>query len=252
MAIFKSSNPALTEKAFTGSQLITRTGQTMTIRGTMNRFGFLMLMVMGGAYYTWSGFYKGQDVSPYLWGGMIGGLIVAFVIIFKKEWAPFLAPLYGILEGLFIGAISAFFNNAFVESMPNIIVNAVGLTLGTALAMFLLYHFRAIKVTDKFRSMIVTATVGILIFYVITWVLRLFGVAVPFMHDSSLLGIGISLFVVGIASMNLLLDFDMIEKGAQHGAPKYMEWFGAFGLLVTLVWLYLEILRLLSRFANRN
>jgi uncharacterized YccA/Bax inhibitor family protein len=171
---------------------------------------------------------------------------------FKKEWSPFLAPAYAILEGLFVGAISAMYNFAFAESMPNIITNAVGLTVGTAVAMFLLYNFRVIKATERFKSVIVTATVGIAIFYLIVMVLRMFGVNVGFMHDSSMLGIGISLFVVGIAALNLILDFDMIEQGAAYGAPKYMEWFGAFGILVTLVWLYLEILRLLSRFASRD
>ena len=252
MALYKSSNPVITEKAFTGNPVVSRTGDTMTVRGTMNRFGFMMIMLMGGAYYTWNGFYNGQDVTPFLWGGMIGGLIVAIAIVVKKTWAPFLAPLYGLLEGLFVGAISAYYNDMFAESMPNIIINAVGLTIGTAVAMFLLYHFRIIKVTERLRSVIITATAGILIFYVITLVLRLFGMPVAFMHDSSMLGIGISLFVVGIASLNLLLDFDMIEHGARNGAPKYMEWFGAFGLLVTLIWLYLEILRLLSRLSNRN
>jgi uncharacterized YccA/Bax inhibitor family protein len=136
--------------------------------------------------------------------------------------------------------------------MPNIITNAVGLTLSVAVAMFLLYHFRVIKVTQKFRSMIVMATVGIMIFYLIVMVARFFGAQMAFMHDSTPLGIGISLFVVGIAALNLLLDFDMIEQGANHGMPKYMEWFGGFALLVTLIWLYLEILRLLSRFASNK
>jgi uncharacterized YccA/Bax inhibitor family protein len=156
------------------------------------------------------------------------------------------------LEGVFIGAISAMYNFAFAESMPNIITNAVGLTVGTAVAMFLLYHFRIIKATERFKSIIFTATAGIAIFYLIVMVLRIFGVNVSFMHDSSMLGIGISLFVVAIAALNLIMDFDMIEQGAAYGAPKYMEWFGAFGLLVTLVWLYLEMLRLLSRFASRD
>lgn len=249
MDIFKSSNPALGEKVFREIN-ITDASQVMTVRGTMNKLGLMMIFLMAGAFYTWSGFSKGQNMQPLMLVGAIGGFIVAMVIIFKKEWAPYLAPAYAILEGLFLGAISAMFSYAFADKMPNIITNAVGLTIGTGVAMFLLYNFRVIKVTEKFKSIVFTATAGIAIFYLITMVLRMFGVALPFMHDSSPLGIGISLFIVCIAALNLLMDFDMIEKGAAAGAPKYMEWYGAFGLIVTLVWLYLEILRLLSRFAS--
>ena len=187
-----------------------------------------------------------------MWVGIIGGLITALVICFKPTLAPYLSPAYGILEGFFLGAISAVLNDAFAERYPCLVMQAVGLTFGVALAMFLLYNFRVIKVTDKFRSVIIAATAGIAIFYLITLVLRLFGLNIPFMYDSSLLGIGLSLFIVAIAALNLLLDFDMIEKGADMGAPKFMEWYGAFGLLVTMVWLYIEILKLLSRFAGRK
>ncbi len=252
MALFKSGNPALSEKTFQGLSIAGTGGEVMSVRGTMNKLGFMLLLLMAGAFYTWSGFSKGQNVQPFLWIGAIGGLVVALVMAFKKEWAGYLAPAYALLEGLFIGAISALYNFAFAERMPKIITNAVGLTVGVAVAMFLLYNFRIIKATEKFKSVIITATAGIAIFYLIVLVLRMFGVNVAFMHDSSMLGIGISVFVAGIAALNLILDFDMIEQGAANGAPKYMEWYGAFGLLVTLVWLYLEILRLLSRFASRD
>lgn len=248
---FKSGNPALGEKTFRTITL-TDSSQAMTVRGTMNKLGLLLVFMMAGAFYTWKGFYNGQNVQPFLWIGAIGGLVIALIMAFKKEWAPYLAPAYGILEGLFLGAISAMYSYAFADKMPNIITNAVGLTVGTAVGMFLLYHFRVIKVTEKFKSIILMATAGIAIFYLITMVVRMFGVNMPFMHDSSPLGIGISLFIVAIAALNLLLDFDMIEQGANAGAPKYMEWYGAFGLLVTLIWLYLEILRLLSRFSSKN
>ncbi|HMP91511.1 MAG TPA: Bax inhibitor-1/YccA family protein [Phnomibacter sp.] len=251
MFSLKSSNPALGEKAFKGLTLTDSTN-AMTMRGTMNKLGLMLLLMMAGAFYTWNAFSKGQNVMPFMWGGLIGGLVIALVLAFKKEWAPYLAPAYALVKGLAVGAISAFYNFAFAESMPNIITNAVGLTVGVAVAMFLLYNFRIIKVTEKFKSVIMMATLGIAIFYLIVLVLRLFGVNVAFMHDSSMLGIGISIFVAGIAALNLLLDFDMIEQGAAYGAPKYMEWYGAFGLLVTLIWLYLEILRLLSRFASRD
>jgi uncharacterized YccA/Bax inhibitor family protein len=246
----KSGNPVLGEKAFRGLTLSGDSADRMTIQGTMNKTGLLMLLVLAGAYYTWDMFAKGQNVQMFMIGGMIGGFILALVTVFKKEWAPYTAPAYALMQGLFLGAISSMYNYAFAEKMPNIITNAVGLTVSVGIAMFLLYHFRVIKVTEKFRSIIVMATVGIMLFYLIVIIARLFGANVGFMHDSSPLGIGLSLFIIGIAALNLLLDFDMIEQGSAAGAPKYMEWFGGFALLVTLIWLYLEILRLLSRFAS--
>ncbi|MCU0373816.1 MAG: Bax inhibitor-1/YccA family protein [Chitinophagaceae bacterium] len=246
----KSGNPVLGEKTFGSISLSGDTANRMTIQGTINKTGMLLLLVLGAAYYTWSMVAKGQNAMPFMLGGAIGGFVIALVTVFKKEWSAYTSPAYAICQGLFVGGISAMYNYAFAEKMPNIITNAVGLTLSVAVAMFLLYHFRVIKVTEKFRSMIVMATVGIMIFYLIVMVARFFGAQMAFMHDSSPLGIGISLFVVGIAALNLLLDFDMIEQGANHGMPKYMEWFGGFALLVTLIWLYLEILRLLSRFAS--
>ena len=184
--------------------------------------------------------------------GMFGGLIAALGIMFKPNWAGFLAPAYALLEGLFIGGISAVFNAMFAKSYPGLVMQAVGLTFGVAIAMFLLYNFRVIRATEKFKSVIIASTLGIGIFYLITIVLNMFGVNVSFMHDSSPLSIGISLFVVAIAALNLIMDFDMIEQGAERGAPKFMEWYGAFGLLVTIVWLYIEILKLLSKLANNR
>lgn len=253
MAIFKSGNPTLTQKMFDKSANIEASMQgTMTVRGAINKFGFLLLMVIAGAAYNWHMFQEGKPdtMNTLMIVGIIGGLISAIAIIMKPNWAGYLAPIYGLLEGLFIGGISAILNAAFAEKYPGLIMQAVGLTFGVALAMFLLYNFRVIKATEKFRSAIMMATLGIGLFYLLTMVLRLFGVNVGFMNDGSMLSIGISLFIVAIASLNLILDFDMIEQGAERGAPKFMEWFGAFGLMVTLVWLYLEILRLLSNIAN--
>ncbi len=176
----------------------------------------------------------------------------ALVVIFKKEWAAYVTPVYALLEGVFLGGISAVYNNVFAKSAPGIITQAVLLTFGAVIAMFLLYRFRIIKVTEQFKSVIFIATAGIAIFYLLSIVLRLFHVDIAFIHEGSTLGIVFSLFVVCIAALNLLLDFDMIEKGVAAGAPKYMEWYGAFGLLVTIVWLYLEILRLLSKLADRR
>ena len=251
MNLFKSGNPTLTEKIFSKSLTDTQVG-VMSVRGTINKFGFLFLMVLASAAFVWHAYYQGQNVMPYLWGGMIGGLILALVIIFKRSWAGFLAPLYGLVEGLFIGAISAIINEAFIESYPGIIMQAVALTFGTAISMFLLYNFGVIKATERFKSIIFTATAGIGIFYLIALGLRMFGIDIPFLHEGGLMGIGFSLFVIAIAALNLIIDFDMIEKGAEMGAPKYMEWYCAFGLLVTIVWLYIEILRLLSKLGSRN
>jgi uncharacterized YccA/Bax inhibitor family protein len=172
--------------------------------------------------------------------------------MFKKEWSPFLAPAYALLEGLFLGAVSAMYNNAFANVAPGIVMNAVGLTLGTAFAMYFLYANGIIKVTEKFRSVLILATAGIAVFYLITLILGFFNIRFDFLSQGSLIGIGFSLVVVVIAALNLLLDFDMIEQGSAAGAPKYMEWYGAFGLMVTLVWLYLEILRLLSKISSRD
>lgn len=253
MALFQSDNPTLSQKIFSRSLDQSDTG-VMTVRGSIGKFGFLLFMVLAAASYTWYLYYNNQQQTmvTLMWVGIIGGLISVLAICFKPTLAPYLSPAYGILEGFFLGAISAILNDAFSERYPGLVMQAVGLTFGVALAMFLLYNFRVIKATEKFKSTIFAATAGIAIFYVITLLLRVFGVNIPFMYDSSLLGIGISLFIVAIAALNLIIDFDMIEKGAEMGAPKYMEWYGAFGLLVTMVWLYIEILKLLSRFAGRK
>lgn len=255
MAFFKSGNPTLTEKMFDKSLHIESNMQgTMSVRGTINKFGFLLLMIIAGAAYSWHLFEQAQTgmVNTLMMVGIFGGLITAIAISFKPNWAPYLAPLYGLLEGLFVGGISAILNAAFAEKYPGLVMQAVGLTFGVAMAVFLLYNFRVIRATEKFKSVIFAATLGILLFYVLTMILRLFGVNVSFMYDSSMLSIGISLFVVAIAALNLILDFDMIEQGAERGAPKFMEWFGAFGLMVTIVWLYIEMLKLLSKLGSRD
>lgn len=255
MAMFKSSNPTLTAKIFDKSLHENASAfGVMSIRGTMNKFGFLLLMVMASAMYVWNVYAEGNlsTATTLMLAGAIGGFVLALVMMFKPTWAGYISPAYGILEGLFIGGISAFFNAMFQKSYPNIVLHAVGLTMGVALAMFLLYNFRIISVTNRLRSIIMSATLGIGLFYLIVWILGLFGVDMGFAFDSSPLSIGISLFIVGIAALNLLLDFDSIEQAAEMGAPKYMEWYSAFGLLVTLVWLYLEILKLLSKLNSKD
>lgn len=253
MALFKSGNPTLSESRFKDTVLgdVVTHENAMTVKGTLQKFGFMFLMVMGTSFYSWKEFTDGGNVQPLILTGAIGGLVVAIVIMFKKEWSPFLAPAYALLEGLFLGAISAYYNFAFAEQAPGIVINAVGLTFGTAIAMYLLYSFRIIRATQKFKAIVFTATAGIAVFYLIAWALSFFGIQIPFLHEGSALGIGFSVFVVALAALNLILDFDMIEQGAELGAPKYMEWYGAFGLLVTIVWLYLEILRLLSKISKK-
>ncbi len=251
MNLFKSGNPTLSEKSF--EQTLSQSqGDAMTVRGTMNKFGFLMLMVMAGAFFAWNWFNAGKNIGSLMLFGALGGFGVALMIIFKKQWSGYLAPAYAILEGLFVGAISAYFNFLFQEKYPDIIMHAVLITFGVAAGMYLLYSLQLIRVTQKLRSVVMIATAGIAIFYLLTWILSFFDVQFAFLSSGSTFGIVFSLAVIAVASLNLLLDYDMIEQGAAMGAPKYMEWYGAFGLLVTLVWLYLEILRLLAKLNSRK
>ena len=251
MALFQSGNPTLSEKIFRKSLDDTFDG-TMTVRGSITKFGFLLFMVLAGASYSWHAYMQQQTslVRTTMLVGLFGGMVMAIVMIFKMSWARFLAPLYAVLEGLFLGGLSAIVNDMLAVKYPNIIMQAVGLTFGVAIAMFLLYNFRIIRPTEKFKSIVIGATMGIAFFYLITMVLRMFHVDMPFTYNSSPLGIGISLFIVAIAALNLIMDFDLLEQGEAMGAPKHMEWYGAFTLLVTLVWLYLEILKLLMRIGN--
>lgn len=251
MNLFKSGNPTLSEKSF--EQTVSHAHEnTMTVRGTMNKFGFLMLMVMAGAFFAWNWFEAGKNIGSLMMFGALGGFGVALIIIFKKQWSGYLAPAYAILEGIFVGAISAYFNFLFQEKYPDIIMHAVLITFAVAAGMYLLYSLQLIRVTEKFRSVLMVATASIAIFYLLTWVLSFFDIQFALLNTGSTFGIVFSLAVIAIAALNLLLDYDMIEQGAAMGAPKYMEWYGAFGLLVTLVWLYLEILRLLAKLNSRK
>lgn len=228
----------------------------MTVNGTMQKFGLTMLMLLGGAVYAWQVYYQqNPTLLKTLWYvGMFGAFAICLLLNFKLSWSPYLVPLFGILEGLFVGALSAVINDAFAEKFPNLVISAVGLTLGVAIAMYILYNLRIIQPTQKFRSIVGSAMLGIAIFYLIRFILALCGINMPFMDfgNNSLLGIGISLFVVVIASLHLVLDFERIEKGAEANAPQYMEWYCSMGLVITLVWIYIELLRLLSRFSSRD
>ncbi len=251
MALFKSGNPALSEKKFEAS-LVDAGAETMTERGTMNKFIFLFFMLMASALLTWKAHFEGVNVMPWVIGAAIAGLVLVFVTSFRPQWGAYTVPAYGLLEGVFVGGISAVYADAFAETAPGIVMQAVALTFGTVIAMYILYRTGVIKATQRFKSIVFTATAGIAIFYLIAMVLRLFGIELAFLHEGSLLGIGFSLFVVAIAALNLILDFDRIEAGVSLGAPKYMEWFGAMGLMITIIWLYIEILRLLSKLSSRD
>jgi uncharacterized YccA/Bax inhibitor family protein len=205
----------------------------------------LLALVVIAATATWNLTVEtgASAATPWAIGGLIAALILAVVTIFKKEWAPITSPIYAVAEGLFLGAVSAIYE---IES-SGIVLQALGLTFGTFAALLLAYTSGLIQATENFKLGVVAATGGILLFYLATFVASLFGVHFGWIHDSGPLGIGISLVIVVVAALNLVLDFDFIENGVEAGAPKYMEWYAAFGLLVTLVWLYLEMLRLLSK-----
>lgn len=246
----KSSNPVLSDKIFErAKQNFTESGKPMTINGTINKALILLLLVIAPAMYTWNMLYSGfqGQIMPYILVGIFGGLIAAIVTTVKPQWAGVTAPIYAVLEGLFLGAVSAFFNQLY----PGIVIQAVALTFGTLGVMLLAYRTGIIKVNQKLRSGIIAATGAVALFYLVVMIMNLFGADVSFYTGNSLLSIGISVVIVAIAAFNLLLDFDFIEQGAKAGAPKYMEWFGAFGLMVTLIWLYLEILKLLAKLNRR-
>lgn len=241
----RTSNPMMKESTF--SQAIPGV-ETMTVQGAVNKTIALLALVVIGAGYTWNVFYNQgpEAVQPWMFGGLIGGLIFALVTIFKAQWAPKTAPVYAVLEGLALGGISAMFEARF----PGIVIQAVGLTFGTLLALLFAYKSRLIRATENFKLGVFAATGGIALVYLVSFVGGMFGWQMPFIHESGTMGILFSLFVVVVAALNLVLDFDFIERG-DGVAPRYMEWYAAFGLIVTLVWLYLELLRLLAKLRER-
>jgi uncharacterized YccA/Bax inhibitor family protein len=218
----------------------------MTLQGTVNKTGVLLLCVLATA--AWSFNQTSEDAAPWVVIGAIGGFITALVTVFKKNWSPVTAPIYALLEGLVLGGISALLERQF----HGIAMQAAGLTMGTLLCLLLAYSSGIIRVSENFKLGVVAATGAIMLVYLASMILGLFGHTIPFIHDNGLIGIGFSLLVVGVAAMNLVLDFDLIDSAARTGAPKYMEWYGAFALMVTLIWLYIEILRLLSKLRSRR
>jgi uncharacterized YccA/Bax inhibitor family protein len=249
MALMKTANPALNVNSFRVDQAVS--GEAMTLSGTVNKTGILLICVVATAAWSWNRFFHAptsDTVLPLVAIGGIGGFILALVTIFKKEWSPVTSPIYALLEGLALRGISAVFELRY----PGIAMQAVGLTFGTLFVLLLAYRSGLIRVTEKFKLGVVAATGGIAVFYLVEFVLGFFGVHFAAINGSGLLGIGFSVVVVIVAALNLVLDFDFIESGVNAGAPKYMEWYGAFGLIVTLVWLYLEILRLLAKLNSRK
>lgn len=245
----RTSNPALNEKSFRSLETVNQ--NPMTLEGAINKSIILISLLIIGAIFSWYQAYPGgwtKDLAPTLhplhFVGSIGALILAFVIIFKQNLAPYLAPVYAILEGVLLGSISAVFEYRY----PGIVFQAVLGTAGVFAALLMVYKSGLIKVTDNFRLGVLAATGGVAILYLISFVMSFFGTNIPYIHEGGMIGIGFSLVVIVIASLNLVLDFDFIEQGAaSRRMPKYMEWYAAFGLLITLVWLYLEILRLIAK-----
>lgn len=248
----ETSNPVLQTNTFKKAPGTLAFGETMTVQGTIGKTALLLMLVVVSSAWTWSLFIKSGSnpaaMNPWLIGGAIGGLVLALITTFKQTWAPITAPLYAAAQGLFIGGLSAIMELSF----PGIVMQAATLTFGTLAAMLFLYQAKIIKVTETFKMIVATATGGIFIAYLITFGLSFFNIQVPLIFGNGIVGIGFSLFVIGIAALNFVLDFDFIEKGSRQGAPKYMEWYGAFALMVTMIWLYVEFLRLLSKMRSNR
>ncbi len=251
----RTSNPAFSKKIYEQTFTDVTDDTVMTLKGTVNKSFLMTLLVVLGATYTWRIFFSNPNpetmppaLITYMLVGGIGGFILSLVIMFRPVASPWAAPVYAVLEGLFLGAISAFFE----YKMKGIVIQAAGLTFLTLFSMLFLYKTGVIKVTEKFRMGVFAATGGIALMYLVSFILGLFGVNFPMMHSGGTLGIVIGVVICGVAALNLVLDFDLIERGAENHLPKFMEWYSAFALMVTLVWLYLEILRLLARINSRD
>ena len=250
MRAMRSSNPVMTGKIYEKAGTLSSGSSVMTIHGTINKVGIMLLLVIAAAAYTWN-MVMGEDpgrAGTLAIAGAIGGFVVALITVFRPRSSAITAPIYAILEGLFLGAISAIINARY----PGVAFQAVLLTIGTLFTMLFLYRSGRIRATPRFRRGVMMATGAVFFAYLISWILSLLGMPMGFMHSAGPLGILINLVIIVIAALNLILDFDFIEKGSKMGAPKFMEWYGAFGLVVTLIWLYIEFLRLLARFSGRD
>ena len=254
MNIGRTSNPTLNKNTFTNFRAVTSENAVMTLPGTVNKVFFILLVLFTSAIITWKKFF-GYDIDtaflvikPWLIGGGITGFIFALITVFKKSWSAFTVPVYAIAEGLFLGSISAIYEARF----HGIVIQAVLITFATLLALLFAYKTKIIKPTENFKLGVFAATGAVFFVYFFSFIFGFFGINFGFIHSSGPLGIITSIIIVIIAALNLVLDFDFIEQGAEKGAPKYMEWYAAFGLMVTLVWLYLEILRLLAKIYSRK
>jgi len=251
--MMRTANPALNDKTFQAFGSYAESNQVMTLQGTVNKTGILLLLAVFTAAIAWSKFdpiNPGETlggVKMLMAVGAIGGLIFGLMTAMKPTWAPATAPIYALLEGLFLGGISVVFEMMY----SGIVMQAIGLTFGVMFALLMAYKSGMIRATENFKLGVAAATGGIFMLYMASFIMGIFGFSIPFLHSSGPVGIGVSMVIVVIAALNLVLDFDFIEEGAKTGAPKYMEWYAAFGLMVTLVWLYIEILRLLSKLRDR-
>ncbi len=250
--MFQTSNPVLRSGAFEKAEV---TGEpvsegVMTVDGTVRKTALLLLLVALSGVWVWGQFlHHGPAAAmPWVVGGAIGGLVVSLVGIFRPRSCVWVAPAYALLEGLVLGGVSAIMDAAF----HGVAVQAVVLTAGVLLSMLAAWHTGLIRVTERFKLMLGAATGGVMVLYLGLWVASWFGVHPAWVNGSGLLSIGLSMVVAGIAALNLVLDFETIREGALRGAPRFMEWYGAFALLVTLVWLYLELLRLLAKLRSRD
>jgi uncharacterized YccA/Bax inhibitor family protein len=248
-----SNNPFFKTKSFKENDEVTHDAvvidynQTMTVSGTINKSFLMLILLIASAAVTWSMVANGQNPAVFIIGGAIVAFILVLIAVFKPQHSGYLAPGYAIFEGLFIGGISAIFEVMY----PGIVIQAVSCTFVTFMVCFGLYKYEIVKVTDKFRSVVVAATLAIATYYLFSWLLSMFTSFQPVHYGNSMMSIGISAFVIVIAALNLFLDFDQIDKGVQQKLPKYMEWYGAMGLMITLVWLYIEFLRLLSKLSKK-
>ena len=255
---FKSKNPFLSNKSFAKAttihdaqgNILVDYNDTMTVSGAVNKSFILLLLLLTGAFTVWYMAVNGSNPIPFAIAGAILGLIAVLVASFKPQTSPYLAPAYALFEGMFIGGITLIINTMY----PGVAIQAVGATFVTFVVCFGLYRFRIVKVTEQFKSVVIAATLAIFTYYLISWVLGFFIDFTPVhsIENNSWMSIGISVFVIVIAALNLFLDFDMIEKSAEQRLPKYMEWFGAMGLMITLVWLYVEFLRLFAKLSSRD
>jgi uncharacterized YccA/Bax inhibitor family protein len=251
-----SNNPFLNNKTFSTAvsrkddafkAVVIEENQDMTLSGTINRSLILFLLLIASATVIWWATFNGMNPIVPAFGGAIVGLILVVIAAFKPQYSPYLAPGYALFEGLFIGGISAIFEAQY----PGIVTQAVGDTFVTFGVCLGLYKYKIVKVTEQFKSVVVAATLAIATYYLISWIFSMFTSFTPVHYGNSMMSIGISVFVIVIAALNLFLDFDRIEKGVEQKMPKYMEWYGAMGLMITLVWLYIEFLRLLSKLSKK-